>query len=180
MPTSIFTVQTPVAGNATDGVPYTLGTAWRTDTDGYVTHHRFRAPSNVDNGTQFVGLLFRITNEATGVELGRTQYLDGLVADDWNIRAFSAAIPVVTSEFYVTAYFTPDYFVLTEGVFASGGVTNAPLTAIQSGVPYGNGRIHVGDGYPEITSGASTNYFSDLIFDEVAPPTSRERWGIAL
>jgi hypothetical protein len=180
MAVSIFTSQTPVAGNATDATPYTLGTAWRTDTNGYVTHHRFRAPSNVDNGTQFIGLLFRITNEATGVELGRAQYVDGLTPDVWNSVAFSPAIPVVTSEYYITAYYTPDYFVLTEGVFSGGGVTNAPLTAIQSGVPYGNGRIHVGDGYPEITSGASTNYFSDVIFDEVAPVVSRERWGLTL
>lgn len=180
MATSIFTTEVPVAGNATDATPYTLGTAWSTSIDGYVTHHRFRAPSNVVNGTQFIGLLFRITNEATGVELGRTQYLDGLVADDWNSRAFASAIPVLASEYYITAYFTPDRFVLTEGAFASGGITNAPLTAIQSGAPYGNGRVHVGDGYPEITSGASTNYFSDLIFEEVAPVVSRERWGMNL
>lgn len=179
MATSIFTTQTPTSGNVTDATPYTLGTAFVSSADGFITHHRFYAPANTDSGTQFIGLLLQITNETTGVELGRTQYSDGILPETWNTRAFSSPIAITAGVYYITAYYTPDYFVLTAFEFTSAGITNAPLTAIQSGVPYGNGRIHVGDGYPEITSGQQTNYFSDVVFEETMA-TSVERWGLTL
>jgi len=168
---SIFTTQTPAAGDVSDATQYTLGTVWTPAVNGTVTHIRVFAPVTAPSSA-FVGLLYSITGESAGVELGRATF-GSLTAAAWNTVALAGGVSVTAGSYYVACYVTPDRFVLTTNFFTSAGVTNGNLTAPQSGSPYGNGRIHVGDGFPEITSGQQSSYFADVVFDasSVVRPT---------
>lgn len=163
MAQSIFTSQTPVAGNVNDATQYTLGTVWTPNVNGVVTHIRVFAPASAP-ASAFVGVLYSVTSNTTGVELGRATF-GALTPTAWNTVALSTPVLVTAGSYYAATYRTPDFFVLTTSFFTSSGVTNGNLTAIQSGSPYGNGRLHVGDGFPETTSAQQSNYFADIVFE---------------
>lgn len=165
MAESIFTSETPLAGNVSDATQYTLGTVWTPAVDGTVTHIRVYAPTGTP-GAAFVGVLFSITGESAGTELARATF-GALTPAAWNTVALpGGGVAVTAGSHYVAAYITVDLFVLTTFFFTSAGTTNGNLTAVQSGSPYGNGRIHVGDGFPEIASGQQSCYFADVAFEE--------------
>lgn len=165
MAESIFTSETPLAGNVSDATQYTLGTTWTPAVDGTVTHIRVYAPTGTPGGS-FVGVLYSISGESTGSELARATF-GALTPAAWNtVELPGGGVSVTAGAHYVACYITPDLFVLTTFIFTSAGITNGNLTAIQSGAPYGNGRIHVGDGFPEITSGQQSCYFADVVFEE--------------
>lgn len=164
MAESIFTSQTPLAGNVNDGTQYTLGTVFTPAVNGTVTHIRVFAPASAP-ASPFVGVLYSITGEGTGTELARATF-GALTPSDWNtVELPGGGVDVTAGQYYVATYITPDFFVLTTLFFTSSGVTNGNLTAPQSGDPFGNGRLHVGDGFPEVASGQQTNYFADVVFD---------------
>lgn len=163
MAESIFTSQTPLAGDASDATQYTLGTVWTPAVNGTVTHIRVFAPASAP-GSAFVGILFRVDSDTTGTELSRATF-GALTPLAWNTVVLSSPVAVTAGTYYCAAYRTPDRFVLTTSFFTSSGVVNGNLTAIQSGSPYGNGRLHVGDGFPEVTSSQQSNYFADVVFE---------------
>lgn len=164
MAESIFTSQTPLAGNVNDGTQYTLGTVFTPAVNGTITHIRVYAPASAP-GSPLVGVLYSITGEGTGTELARATF-GALTPSDWNtVELPGDGVSVTAGQYYVTTYITSDFFVLTTLFFTSSGVTNGNLTAPQSGAPFGNGRLHVGDGFPEVASGQQTNYFADVVFD---------------
>lgn len=165
MAESIFTSEVPAATNVTDGAPYTLGTVWTPAISGVVTGIRLWAPENTDQDHLFVGILFSITGETTGIELARKQ-ATVLNPNTWNVITFDAPVAVTGGSYYVAAYFTPDYFVLAQNLFTASGVTNGNLTAIQDGQPYSNGRINTtGDGFPNTAAFADSCYFADVVFE---------------
>jgi len=173
---SIFTAQTPLAGNVNDGTQYTLGTVWTPAVDGTVTHIRVYAPTGTP-AAAFVGVLYTITGEAAGTELARATF-GALTPAAWNTVPLPAPVPVTAGNHYVACYITADLFVLTTFFFTDAGVTNGDLTAIQSGVPYGNGRLHAGDGFPEVASGQQSCYFADVVFEAGAAPVAAEGTGL--
>lgn len=176
MAESIFTSETPLAGNVSDATQYTLGTTWTSAVDGTVTHIRVYAPTGTP-GANFVGVLYSISGESTGTELARATF-GALTPAAWNtVELPGGGVSVTAGAHYVACYVTPDLFVLTTFVFTSAGITNGNLTAIQSGSPFGNGRIHVGDGFPEIASGQQSNYFADVVFEEGGAPVAAEGVG---
>lgn len=163
MAESIFTSETPLGTDVNDATTYTLGTCWTPAVNGTVTHIRVFAPLSAP-AVAFQGVLYSITGEASGTELSRATF-GALTPGAWNTVALPSPVAVTAGNYYVTSYVTTDFFVLTTFVFTSAGITNGNLTANQSGVPFGNGRIHVGDGFPEITSGQQSNYFADVVFE---------------
>lgn len=169
MAESLFTSQTPVSGNINDGTTYTLGTVWTPAVDGTVTHLRMFAPTSAPAGP-VVGVLYRLDSDTTGVELSRATF-GALALGGWNTVELPSAVSVSAGSYYVACYITPDRFVLTLDMFTTSAVVNGNLTAPQSGVPYGNGRLHVGDGFPEITSGDRACYFADVVFEVGAGPS---------
>lgn len=168
MAESIFTAQTPATGNATDSTPYELGTEFIPDVAGTTTHHRFRAPSNTDNGTSFVGKLYRVADQQL---LASVTYAGGLISDDWNTAAWPSPVALSAGVRYVTAYFTPDYFVLSQDLFDSAVDNGANLVAPAAGDGGTvNGRINLaGSGFPTGQAFANSCYFSDLVFEPGAP-----------
>jgi hypothetical protein len=159
---SIFTTQIPDNSFANDGTLYTLATTFTVAANGSTTHHRYRSAATQPSAA-VIGVLFRLTSNATGVELTRVAY-DNWSANAWLTMPWPSPVALVTGEVYATGYITPNYFVLSEHTFTSAAITNGNLTAIQSGVPDANGRIHVGDGFPEIAAFNDSSYFSDLVF----------------
>jgi hypothetical protein len=168
---SIFTSQVPLAGNVNDGTQYTLGTVWTPAVNGTVTHIRVYAPASAP-ASPFVGVLYSVTDDISGVELSRATF-GALTPSAWNtVELPGGGVSVTAGQYYAATYITPDFFVLTTLFFTSSGVTNGNLTAIQSGAPFGNGRIHVGDGFPEVTSGQQACYFADVVFDVAVTGTA--------
>jgi hypothetical protein len=162
-PESIFTSQTPTVSNANDATQYTLGTVWTPAVDGIVTHIRVYAPTGTP-ASSLVGVLYSVTSNTAGVELKRATF-GALTPSAWNVVALpGGGQAVIAGAYYCAAYLTPDLFVLHDNTFTAAGIINGNLTAIQSGSPYGNGRLHVGDGFPEITSGNKASYFADVVF----------------
>lgn len=167
MAESIFTSQTPADANISDDTTYTLGTVWTPAADGVVTHLRMFAPTSAPSGS-VIGVLYRVDSDTTGVELARATF-GTLTLGDWNAVALPSPVPVFAGSYYAACYVTPDRFVITTAFFAAGSTVNGSLTAPQSGSPYGNGRFHVGDGFPDVTSGERSCYFADVVFEAGAP-----------
>ena len=76
---------------------------------------------------------------------------------------------------YVASYYPPNgRYSVDDGFFASGGVVNSPLTALQDGVDRGNGvyRYGTGGGFPNSTFDAS-NYWVDVVFTPSGADTTK-------
>lgn len=170
MPESVFTTQAPVApdDNRTDSTLYTLSMVFRVAVPGLITAFKMFAPQNT-SGT-FVGVLHQLASDTTGSELARATY-GPLTPGVWNSVPPITPVPVSAGPYYAIGYVTNDYYTAAPGAFASAGITSGNLSVPQSGSPYGNGRLHIGDGFPEITSSGQTNYFADVVFEAAAPST---------
>jgi hypothetical protein len=169
VPESVFTSQVPASDNLTDSTLYTLATVIRPAVNGMATGVRFYAPQNTSGGT-FTGVIYSMSSGSSGSELGRKAF-SGLVGGAWNVAVLDTPVPLSAGQYYAVGYITPDYYVASPTVFTSAGITNGNLTAIQAGSPYGNGRLHVGDGFPEVSSANQANYFGDVVF-EASPPST--------
>lgn len=168
MAQSIFTSQTPAVTDASDDTDYTLGTLWHSDVAGEALRCRWRFPTILPTQT-VIGLIFRYTNESTGVELARANFVNP-IAGQWNLsETFSSAVsidPFPTR--YIWAIWTSDHYVYTLNFFTGNSVVNENLTAPADDTvtPRRNGRGEVTLVNPDYPgSFGPACYFADGVFE---------------
>lgn len=137
---SIFTTQTPTATTGNDNPPgccntstgQEVGLKFRSSVAGYITAIRFYKTTG-NTGTH-TGELY----SSTGTRLGQVVF-SGETATGWQTASFANPIPILANTTYVAAYFSSaGNYVEDNFYFSNSGVTNGPLTALQTGVDGGN------------------------------------------
>ena len=165
-PCSIFTPSTTGAQD-NDNNAVELGVKFRADVDGAITGIRFYKTSG--NTGAHTGTLW----STQGINLGTVTF-SGESATGWQEASFANPIPIEADTTYVASYHTTSGNYATGTSFASAGVDNPPLHALQDGVDGPNGVYQYGPGgtYPTTTFGSS-NYLVDVVFtDQVGPDTT--------
>jgi hypothetical protein len=87
-------------------------------------------------------------------------------ASGWQQALFSTPVAITAGTVYVASYLAPaGHYAADNGYFASAGVDNAPLHALQDGVSGGNGVYAYGStsSFPNNTW-QSSNYWVDLVY----------------
>lgn len=155
-PCSLFREEAiPALPQLSDGIPLSLGVAFRPETSGTVTGVRFyKGPGNTGVHT---GRLFG----PGGAELGAVTF-SGESASGWQTAHFAVPVPVQSGQEYVAAYSSPNgAYSANLGQFA-GSYTFGPLT-----VPADGGRYVYGGTYPERKS--TSGYLVDVVFERGGP-----------
>lgn len=149
-------------------VPVELGVKFRSDVAGSIVGIRFYKGAG-NNGTH-TGSLWTSTGTllATGTFVNET-------ATGWQQLTFASPVAISANTTYVASYHTDTgAFSMNIGFFATQGVDNPPLHALQSGVDGPNGLFILGPGgqFPSGVSG--NNYWVDVVFNpgSAAPPPS--------
>jgi hypothetical protein len=178
-PCTIFTAtQVPEnpAENDTDAVE--LGVKFRADQPGFVTGIRFY--KGTGNGGTHTGSLW----QTDGTRLATVTFT-GESATGWQQAAFASPVAVAAGTTYIASYFAPTgRYAADANYYATTGVTNSPLSALQNGVDGGNGvyRYGVGGGFPS-SSFQSSNYWVDVVFNssgaDATKPTVTDRQPLA-
>jgi uncharacterized protein DUF4082/HYDIN/CFA65/VesB family protein/immunoglobulin I-set domain protein len=149
-----------------------LGVKFRSDVSGTITSLRFY--KNAANTGTHVGNLW----SSTGTLLASATFANE-TASGWQQVTFSPAVPVTANTVYVASYHTNvGHFSYDLNAFASAGVDNTPLHALQNGVSGGNGvyAYNATSSFPT-NSYYSANYWVDVVFTpqpQVCPCTI---WG---
>lgn len=155
-PCSLFNEDTiPALPQLSDGIPLSLGVAFRPDAAGTVTGIRFyKGPGNTGVHT---GRLFG----PGGTELAAVTFT-GESSSGWQTASFAVPVPVQAGREYVAAYSSPTGgYSANPGQFA-GSYTFGPLT-----VPADGGRYVYGGTYPDRTS--TSGYLVDVVFERSGP-----------
>jgi hypothetical protein len=151
----------PTKSDSGDTASLEVGTKMRMDQDGYVLGVRFyKAATNT--GTH-IGNLWSET--ATTSPLGSATFTNES-ASGWQQVVFGSPVPVKANTTYVASYFTPTGHYAADGAFfATTGVDNPPVHALENGVDGSNGVFTYGasSSYPNGSFNA-TNYWVDLIY----------------
>ncbi|MPZ20455.1 MAG: DUF4082 domain-containing protein [Luteitalea sp.] len=157
----------PASGAANDPNAVELGTRFRADQNGYITAIRFyKAPENVG---PHIGNLWT----AGGTLLASVSFT-GESGSGWQEATLASPVAISANTSYVVSYHTSSGFYNGDlGYFASGGVDNAPLHALQNGQDGPNGVYKYGaSGFPNQTF-QSASYWADVVFvTSVAPDTT--------
>jgi Domain of unknown function (DUF4082)/Abnormal spindle-like microcephaly-assoc'd, ASPM-SPD-2-Hydin/Fibronectin type III domain len=134
-----------------------VGLKFKSDTSGYITAVRFyKAKTNV--GTH-VGHIW----SSTGILLGRAVFTNE-TASGWQQVNFPTPIPVTANTIYVASYYAPSgHYSADANYFATKGIDNAPLHALENGVSGVNGVYRYTGGFP-VNGFESTNYWVDVVF----------------
>ncbi len=149
-----------------------LGVKFRSDVSGSITGLRFY--KNAANTGTHVGNLW----SSNGTLLATATFVNE-TASGWQQVTFSPAVPVTANTVYVASYHTNvGHFSYDLNAFASAGVDNTPLHALQNGVSGGNGvyAYSATSSFPT-NSYYSANYWVDVVFtpqQQVCPCTI---WG---
>jgi len=158
---------TPTNPSDPDTAAVEVGVKFRSDVDGFVTGVRFyKGAANI--GTH-VGHLWTRTGGILA-----TATFTGETSSGWQQVLFATPVAVTAGTTYVASYYAPSgHYAGDNGFFASTGVDNAPLHALQNGVDGGNGvyRYGTGGGFPSNTF-QSSNYWVDVVFDTTASDTT--------
>jgi len=170
-PCSIWNNPTPGTIDDADTAAVELGVKFRPDTNGFITGISFYK-SAANTGTH-LGHLWSDSGTllASGTFTGES-------SSGWQKLVFSSPVAVTANTAYVASYFAPNgHYSADSQYFASTGVDNAPLHALQDGVDGGNGIYVYGTGnaFPSNTF-QSTNYWVDVVFAtsvgaDTTPPT---------
>ncbi len=164
---------TPATASASDTSAVELGVKFRSDVAGIVKGIRFY--KGVGNTGVHVGKLW-----SSAGQLLATANFAGETASGWQQVNFSAPVAISANTVYVASYFAPNGgYAFNGGYFATQGVDNAPLHALQTGVSGGNGVFLYGasGGFPTDSFNAS-NYWVDVVIDtagttsDTAQPTT--------
>jgi hypothetical protein len=157
----------PVTIDSNDSQAIEVGVKFKSDTSGYITGLRFyKAKTNVG---RHVGHIW----STKGILLESVVFTSES-ASGWQQATFATPLPVTANTVYVASYFTPSgHYSATANYFASKGIDNAPLHALQNGVSGPDGVYHYASGssYPT-TSYESTNYFVDVVFQGASTPAN--------
>lgn len=173
---SLFTSQTPVSGDNSDGAPgINPATTVVFAVNGTVFGVRFYATTTV-SGT-YIGSLWSVdSSDPGGGTLLQQKTLGGApTGGTWNSIMFDTPIVVTAGVPYrVTVFSGAGRYPATLGFFTSSGLTNGNITAPQHGatvagktISQGTFRIDAALDYPN-NSGNGTCYFVDVLFEEAA------------
>jgi PKD repeat protein len=149
----------PKVAADSDTSPVELGVKFKSDIAGYITGVRFYK-SSANTGTH-VGSLW----SATGTLLARATFTNE-TASGWQQVTFSTPVAIAANTVYVASYHTDvGRYAGDNSYFATSGVDNGPLHALQDGVSGGNGVYVYGStpAFPASTWNA-TNYWVDVLF----------------
>lgn len=168
-PCSIWsTSSTPGTPASADAIPVELGVKFRSDVDGFITGLRFYKGST-NTGTH-VGRLW----SSAGAKLAEATFT-GESASGWQEVTFDSPVAITENTTYIASYHTPSgHYAIDPGYFASTGVDNVPLHALQNGADGGNGVYVFGArGNVPPTSSIASNYWVDIVFStSVGPDTT--------
>jgi hypothetical protein len=149
---TVFSAQTPVVPNATDGVGYELGMKFKTAEAGTVTAIRYwKAPS--ETGTH-VGRIW----SSAGTLLASVTF-SGESASGWQIQPLATPIAIQGNTTYVVSVNANLYYVATIGGLGS-SVINGYLSSVADGA---NGLYGSSGNFPG-SSYQNSNYFRDVSF----------------
>ena len=159
-PCTIFG-STPGGSQTVDTGDYELGVKFRTSINGFITGVRFYKPAG-STGTH-TGKLWN----SAGTLLASATFVE--TDSGWQEVSFSSPVAITANTTYIASYSWPGgYYPYQANAFSTAGVTNGPLTALQSGVDGPNGVYNETPGsFPQTGNGA--NYFVDVIFDSTVP-----------
>jgi hypothetical protein len=148
----------PAVASTSDTASNELGLKFRADTAGLVTGIRFYKGST-NTGTHVGHLWTR-----TGTLLGTVTF-SGETASGWQQANFATPIQVTAGTTYIVSYYAPNgHYSQNVSYFATTGVTNSPLTALQNGVDGANGVYRNGSSGVPTSSYSSSNYWVDVVF----------------
>ncbi|HEY1215778.1 MAG TPA: DUF4082 domain-containing protein, partial [Bryobacteraceae bacterium] len=136
-----------------------LGVKFRADSNGTITGIRFYKAST-NTGTHTATLW-----SSSGQQLA-TATFSGETASGWQQVNFATPVAVTANTIYVASYHaTVGHYADDENYFATSGVDNPPLHALQNGVSGFNGVYAYGTGTIFPTQGFnSSNYWVDVVF----------------
>ena len=178
-PCTIFAAtQVPANPAENDNDAVEVGTKFRADQAGFVTAIRFY--KGTGNGGTHTGSLW----QTDGTRLATVTFT-GETATGWQQATLASPVAVAAGTTYIASYYAPNgRYAADADYFATTGVTNSPLSALQNGVDGGNGvyRYGVGGGFPS-SSFESTNYWVDVVFDpggaDTVKPSVTDRQPVA-
>ncbi len=166
-PCSLWDPATPGGPQADDSGAVELGVKFQTEVDGWVTAVRFY--KTIDNTGVHIGNVW----DASGNNLGSVTFA-GETGTGWQEAVFAAPIPVTANTTYIASYYAPNgSYAVTNGYFATAGMDNPPLYALQDGVAGGNAVYSYAptSTFPNQTYNSS-NYWVDLVFVTDSGPDS--------
>ncbi len=171
-PCTIFGSQVPATADSGDGSSVNVGTAFTTDTSGYVTGMRFYKAST-NTGTH-VGSLW----SANGTLLAQATFSNE-TASGWQQVSFSAPVAVTAGTTYVVSYLAPNghYAQTLNGLTAAADAP--PLYALASAnASNGNGVFTYASttAFPVNTYEAS-NYWVDPVYSQTLPSIPARAYG---
>jgi WD40 repeat protein/chitodextrinase len=157
-----FTIWPATAVPATPAEPDTaaveLGVKFRSDSDGYITGIRFYK-STENTGIHLASLW------TSGGQLLVQEIFTNESASGWQQVDFTTPVEITANTVYVASYHAPNgRYAEDVGYFATAGVDNGPLHALQDGESGGNGvYLYGAGGFPNNTW-QSSNYWVDVVF----------------
>lgn len=153
---TLFTNQTPVSPNATDGVAYELGMKFKSTKAGNILAIRYYKAAS-DTGTH-VGRIW----SATGSPLTSVTFT-GETASGWQEQALPTPLAILANTTYMVSVNVASHFPITTNAFPpspSLPLTNGSLSVVNDG---SNGRFGAPGVYPP-NSYQNSNYFRDVLF----------------
>ncbi|MFN8291837.1 MAG: DUF4082 domain-containing protein [Chitinophagaceae bacterium] len=146
---------------ATDNGAVELGVKFRSTMNGTITGIRFYKRVQQPNGATYTGRLWA----ANGTLLGTCTFTS-ISNSGWQEATFASPIAITANTTYIASYHTPNgQYAYNEFAFTASGVTNGPVTALQSGTDGPNGVYKYGGGgiFPD-ESFHDANYWVDVVF----------------
>ncbi len=137
-----------------------LGVSFKSDTSGTISGIRFYK-SKANTGTH-IGHLW----SSSGALLASVTFTDE-TASGWQQANFSAPVPITANTVYVASYRCPvGHWSVNWSYFASSGMNNLPLHALQNGAGAPDGVWGIAGTFPNHTN--SSNYWVDVVFNSTA------------
>ncbi len=163
---TIFDFSAPSASalDSGDSSPVELGVKFTSAQAGTINGIRFyKAAANT--GTH-IGSLWT----ASGTLLASATFTNE-TGSGWQQVSFSQPVPISANTTYVAGYFAPSgHYSDTASAFASGGVTNGPLTAVANSTSANGVYAYSSSSTFPASSYASTNYWVDVDFQPASAP----------
>jgi len=151
---TIFTTQTPVTTNASDGagVNYELGTAFTSGIAGQITGVRFWKAAS-ETGTH-TGKIW----SSTGVLLASVAFT-GETASGWQQQPLTTPLSIAANTTYVVSVNTGNTYYVSTSSGLSSQVNNGDLHSV-----VGNNGVYGASGSFPTSSYQNSNYFRDIVF----------------
>src|SRR5262249_3809513 len=154
---------TPKLQSNTDTTSIELGVKFTSGQDGYIKGVRFYKGAN-NSGTHTAALW-----SSSGTQLATAQFINE-TATGWQQANFPTPVAITNGLTYVASYHAPNGGYASDvGFFATTGVDNSPLHALQNGVSGPNGVFVASPvtAFPTNTFN-STNYWVDVVYSTSA------------